>query len=111
MLSKLLIKLNIDSANLRFPFSTKCTLSKQNRSESREAFERVQSLSGQINVKHDWGHFVFKISFTSLIYTRVTDQLKSRGRIPQTKILMEPYLDLKVFTTSMILSVISSGES
>ena len=28
MLLKLLIKLNIDSANLRWPFSTKCTLSK-----------------------------------------------------------------------------------
>ena len=26
--TKILIKLNIDSADLRFPFSTKCTLSK-----------------------------------------------------------------------------------
>ena len=81
------------------------------RSESREPFERVQSLSGQINVKHDRGHFVFKISLNSLIYTRVTDQLKSRGRITQTKILMEPYLDLKVLATPMIPSVMSSGES
>ena len=48
---------------------------------------------------------------TSLIYTRVTGQLKSRARIPQTKILMKPYLDLEVFATSMILSVTSSGES
>ena len=48
---------------------------------------------------------------TSLIYTRFTDQLKSRGRIPKTKILMEPYLDLKIFATSMIPSMISSGES
>ena len=48
---------------------------------------------------------------TSLIYTRVTDQLKSRARIPQTKILMKSYLDLEVVATSMIPSVISSGES
>ena len=48
---------------------------------------------------------------TCLIYTQVTDQLKSRGRIPQTKMLMEPYLDLKVLAISMIPSVISSGES
>ena len=92
-LSKSLIKLSIDSANLRFPISTNCTLSKWKSSRSREPFERVQSLSGQIKVKHDWPHFVFKISLTSLIdiiYTRLTDQLKSRGRIPQTKMLMEP---------------------
>ena len=110
MLSRLLIKLNIDSANLRLPFSTKCTLSKWKRSESREPFERVHSLSGKMNVKHYWEHFIFKIPLTSLIYTLVTNQLKSRGRIPQTKILMESYWDLKVFATSMIPSVISSGE-
>ena len=109
MLSRLLIKLNIDSADLRLPSSTRCTLSKWKSSESREPFERVHSLSGKINVKHDWEHLIFKILLTSLIYTLVTNQLKSRGRIPQTKILMESYLDLKVFATSMIPSVISSG--
>ena len=62
-------------------------------------------------VKHDWEHFDFKASLASLIYTQITDQFKSRGRIPQTKILMKPYLDLKALATSMIPSVTSSGES
>ena len=48
---------------------------------------------------------------TSLISTQITDQLKSRERIPQTKILMEPYLDLKVLATSMIPSLTCSSES
>ena len=86
-----MIKLNIDSAYLRFPFPTKCTLSKSKRSGSREPFERVQSMSGQIKVKHEWEHFVVKISFTSLTYPWFSDQLKSRGRLTQRKILMEPY--------------------
>ena len=64
-----------------------------------------------MNVKRNWEYFVFKRSLTSLIYTPVTDQLKSRERIPQSKILMEPYLDLNVLATSMILSMISSNES
>ena len=52
------------------------------------------------------GTFCFKISLTSLIYIWVTEQLKSWGRIPQRKILMETYLDLKVPATSVIPSVI-----
>ena len=81
------------------------------RSGSREPFERVQSLSGQMKVKHDWEHFVFKISLTSSIYTQVTGQLKSQGIIPQTEILMEPHLNLKVLATSMMPSVINFDES
>ena len=39
------IELNIDSANFRFPFSTRCTLSKKKRSGLSEPFATVQQLS------------------------------------------------------------------
>ena len=42
---KFSIGLNIDSANFRFPFSTRCILSKRKRSGLSEPCETVQQLS------------------------------------------------------------------
>ena len=40
-----LIELNVDSANFRFPFYTRCTLSEKKRSELSEPFAKAQQLS------------------------------------------------------------------
>ena len=42
---RFLIKMNIDSANFRFPFSTRCTLSEKMRSGLSVPFVKVQQLS------------------------------------------------------------------
>ena len=42
---RFLIKMNIDSANFRFPFSTRCTLSEKRRSGLSVPFVKVQQLS------------------------------------------------------------------
>ena len=73
------IEVNIDSANFRFPFFTRCTLSKKKRSELSEPLATVQQLSYVIYIKNDLDNFAFKISLTSLISTRLIDQLASRG--------------------------------
>ena len=90
---QILIELNIDSANFRFPFSTKCKLSEKKRSELRGPFAKVQKLSQSMYMKNDLEHFAFKIWLTSLISTRLTDQLASRGSIPPMVILIELQLD------------------
>ena len=62
------------------------------------------------NIQSAGNIFPFQIWLTSSIYSRFTDQLKSRGKVTQTKIFMEPYLDLKVLATSMVPYVIYSDE-
>ena len=42
---RFLIKMSIDSANFRFPFSTRCTLSEKKRSGLSVPFVKVQQLS------------------------------------------------------------------
>ena len=42
---RFLIKMNIESANFRFPFSTRCTLSEKKRSGLSVPFVKVQQLS------------------------------------------------------------------
>ena len=42
---RFLIKMNIDSANFRFSFSTRCTLSEKKRSGLSVPFVKVQQLS------------------------------------------------------------------
>ena len=62
-------------------------------------------------VKNNLEHFAFNISLTSLIRTRLMDQLASRGSVPPMAILIELYLDWNVCAISIIPSSISSGES
>ena len=54
------IELNIDSANFKFPFSTRCTLSEKKRSVLSEPFAKDQQLLKPMYIKNDLdGTFCF----------------------------------------------------
>ena len=55
------IKLCMDSTNLRFAFSLNVHYLNKRDLNQENRFQRVQLLSRQIKVKHDWEQFVSKI--------------------------------------------------
>ena len=105
------IELNIDSANFRFLISTRCTVSKKKEPGLSEPFGTVQQLSQLIHIKNHLEHFAFKILLTSLISTRLIEQLASQGSIPSVAKFIEIQSGWNVCRISIIASTMSSGES